>query len=219
MKLTAPAVAVVQSGIPSVVLTVAPVQKIRDSGIVPVRTMAVDVLTATIPVSSCVVQAASENVLICTKNAELVVLGLVTLEKLTNWLPLEAVAFEAFTIRSEPGVAVLAVQPEAAPSPVGCEVRLEPVMVKPAGVPTQSVVVQTVNDADFTAVDVGTVNVNAYVVTALGVALPSCSDRAVICAACVGVTLNTDVIDDRTKNALNTTLLEKTPFLKLMCEL
>ena len=173
LKLTAPAVAVVQSGIPSVVLTVAPVQKIRDSGIVPVKTMAVDVLTATIPVSSCVVQAASENVLICTKNAELVVLGFVTLVKLTNWLPLEAVALEAFTIRSEPAVAVLAVQPVVEPSPVGCEVRLEPVMVKPAGVAEQSVVVHTVNDADFTAVDVGTVNVNAYVVTALGVALPS----------------------------------------------
>jgi hypothetical protein len=51
LKLTAPAVAVVQSGMPPVVLTVAPVQNINDSGIVPVRTICVAVLAVTVPVS------------------------------------------------------------------------------------------------------------------------------------------------------------------------
>jgi hypothetical protein len=83
LKVTAPEVAVEQSGIPAVVLTVAPVQKIRDSGIVPVRTIAVEVLTATEPASNAVVQAASLYVVIRRKNVELVVLGLVTDEKLT----------------------------------------------------------------------------------------------------------------------------------------
>ena len=87
--------------------------------------------------------------------------GLVTPEKLTNCEPLDAVAFDALTIRSEPAVAVLAVQPVVAPSPVGWPVRVDPVIVKPAGVDPHVTVVHTVNEADFTAVDVGTVKVNA----------------------------------------------------------
>ena len=51
LKLMAPLVAVVQSGIPAVVLIVPPVQKIKDSGMVPVSAICVAVLAATVPVS------------------------------------------------------------------------------------------------------------------------------------------------------------------------
>ena len=51
LKLIAPLVAVVQSGIPAVVVIVPPVQKIKDSGMVPVRLICVAVLAATVPVS------------------------------------------------------------------------------------------------------------------------------------------------------------------------
>ena len=51
MKLTAPLVAVEQSGTLEVGLIVPPLQNIRDSGIVPVRVIWVAVLAATVPVS------------------------------------------------------------------------------------------------------------------------------------------------------------------------
>ena len=51
-KVILPLVAVVQSGIPEVVVMVAPVQNMRDSGIVPVRTIGFAVLAATVPVST-----------------------------------------------------------------------------------------------------------------------------------------------------------------------
>lgn len=60
LKLTVPVVAVVQSGIPLVVLMVAAVQKISDSGMVPLTVISRAVLAATVPVSTGVVQAASE---------------------------------------------------------------------------------------------------------------------------------------------------------------
>ena len=51
LKLTEPLVAVEQSGTPPVVPTVPPVQKISDSGIVPVSEIWLAVLPATVPVS------------------------------------------------------------------------------------------------------------------------------------------------------------------------
>jgi hypothetical protein len=51
LKLTDPLVAVAQSGTPPVVPTVPPVQKMSDSGMIPLRTMAVAVLAVTDPVS------------------------------------------------------------------------------------------------------------------------------------------------------------------------
>jgi hypothetical protein len=51
LKLTEPGVAVAQSGTPLVVSTCAPVQNIRDSGMVPVRVIWFAVLAATVPVS------------------------------------------------------------------------------------------------------------------------------------------------------------------------
>ena len=51
LKLMAPLVAVEQSGTPTVVLTVAPVQNTNDSGIVPDKIIWVAVLAATVPVS------------------------------------------------------------------------------------------------------------------------------------------------------------------------
>jgi hypothetical protein len=52
LKLTEPLVAVVQSGMPEVVLIDPPEQKIKDSGIIPVNTIWVAVLAATLPVST-----------------------------------------------------------------------------------------------------------------------------------------------------------------------
>lgn len=51
LKVIAPLVAVEQSGMPEVELIVAPVQKMRDSGIVPVRVIWFAVAAATVPVS------------------------------------------------------------------------------------------------------------------------------------------------------------------------
>ncbi len=51
LKLTLPLVAVAQSGTPDVVLTVPPVQKTNDSGIVPSKRIWVAVLAETVPVS------------------------------------------------------------------------------------------------------------------------------------------------------------------------
>jgi hypothetical protein len=78
LKLTVPLVAVLQSGIPAVVLTVAPVQKMSDSGIVPVRTMGLAVLAATVPLSvEPVVAVVDVKVVIRTKKAWFGVVGLV----------------------------------------------------------------------------------------------------------------------------------------------
>jgi len=60
LKLTAPLVAVEQSGIPPVVVMAPPVQKISDSGIVPVRVICVEVLAATTPESVAPVVASVE---------------------------------------------------------------------------------------------------------------------------------------------------------------
>ena len=79
MKLTVPAVAVVQSGIPAVVVMVAPVQKISDSGIVPLRTIGLAVLAVTVPRSiELPVVSVDVYVVIRTKNVWLAVVGLVT---------------------------------------------------------------------------------------------------------------------------------------------
>jgi hypothetical protein len=51
LKLIAPLVAVEQSGTPLVLLIVPPVQKIKDSGMVPVSVIWVAVLAATVPLS------------------------------------------------------------------------------------------------------------------------------------------------------------------------
>jgi hypothetical protein len=101
-------------------------------------------------------------VVIRTKKVEFAVLWFVTVLKLTDWLPLGAVEFEELSTRSEPAVAVLAVQPLAAPSPVGCEVRVDELTEKPDGVvQVPLAVVQAVNEADLTTVAEGTVKVNA----------------------------------------------------------
>ena len=53
LKVISPLVAVVQSGIPlPFTAIVAPVQKINDSGMVPVNWICVDVLAATVPLST-----------------------------------------------------------------------------------------------------------------------------------------------------------------------
>jgi hypothetical protein len=57
LKVTLPAVAVEQSGIPAVRLTDCPVQNVSDSGIVPVSTIAWAVEPATTPLSTAVVYA------------------------------------------------------------------------------------------------------------------------------------------------------------------
>jgi hypothetical protein len=149
---------------------------------VTVTCPAVDV--ATVPLSMPVVHAASEKVAMRKKYVELVALGLVTAVKLTVWFPLDAVALAALTIRSEPAVAVLAVQPVVEPSPVGCAPIDEPVIENPAGVVhAPDAVVHAVNEADLTAVAVGTVKLNVYEVDALATELPIVTDRLVICAA------------------------------------
>jgi len=80
LKLTAPLVAVEQSGTPPVVLTVPPVQKMIDSGIIPVSTIAVAVLAVTEPVSIGEPVASVEaKVEIRTKKDWFGVVGLVTL--------------------------------------------------------------------------------------------------------------------------------------------
>jgi hypothetical protein len=67
VKLTEPAVAVVQSGTPLVVPIVAPAQKTRDSGITPFSRICVAVLAATLPVSIAEpVVSVDENVEILT---------------------------------------------------------------------------------------------------------------------------------------------------------
>jgi hypothetical protein len=73
------AVALLQSGMPPVRPTVAPVQKIKDSGIVPVRTIGLAVLAVTVPVSVALpVVSVEANVDMRTKKVELAVVGFVT---------------------------------------------------------------------------------------------------------------------------------------------
>ena len=135
-----------------------PSVKVRVSSTDAVTVTIPAVEVATVPLSMVVVQALSEKVAMRKKKVELVALGLVTVLKLTVCEPLGAVLLAAFKIRSEPAVAVLAVQPEAAPMPVGCEPIDEPVMVNPAGVEqAPDAVVQAVNDADLIAVAPATV--------------------------------------------------------------
>ena len=72
LKLTAPLVAVEQSGTPLTVPTVPPVQKTNDSGMVPVRSILVAVLAVTVPVSVAPVVALVEvKVVIRTKKVQL----------------------------------------------------------------------------------------------------------------------------------------------------
>jgi len=111
-------------------------------------------------VSTAVVQAASEKVVIRRKKVELVVLGFVTLENPTVWLPVGAATLPDFASRSDPAVAVLTVQPVASPRFVGCAVKVVPVTEKPVGiVQAPLAVVQALNEADSRTLEVGTVNV------------------------------------------------------------
>lgn len=72
LKLMAPLVAVAQSGTEAVVPTVPPVQKTRDSGMVPVRIICSFTEAVTLPVSMAVPVALVEaNVEIRTKNVQL----------------------------------------------------------------------------------------------------------------------------------------------------
>ena len=79
MKVTLPLVAVAQSGmlLPEIVI-VAPVQKISDSGIVPVKVIFCAVLAATTPLSVAPVVASDEvKVLMRTKKVQLLFCGAV----------------------------------------------------------------------------------------------------------------------------------------------
>lgn len=89
-------------------------------------------------------------------------LGLVTLLNVTVCEPDGAVALAALRTRSEPAVDVLAVQPLAAPKPVGWLPRVEPVIVKPAGVVhVPDAVVQAWKAIDLIAVAPATVKLKA----------------------------------------------------------
>ena len=78
MNDTEPAVAVEQSGTLDVVPTVAPVQKTKDSGIVPVKVIWLAVLAATEPLSvTDPVVSIDAYVVIRTKNVVLEAVGLV----------------------------------------------------------------------------------------------------------------------------------------------
>ena len=78
LKLIEPLVAVLQSGTLDVVLTVPPVQKTRDSGMVPLRLIWVAVLAATVPVSVAPpVVSVLAKVDILTKKVQLLLCGVV----------------------------------------------------------------------------------------------------------------------------------------------
>jgi hypothetical protein len=116
----------------------------------------------------------------------LVAVGFVTPVQLAVTAPDETVAFDALTRRSEPAVAVFAVQPVVAPIPVGCAPIAEPVTENPLGVHELPVaLVQNWICIDFTAVVVGRAAVESVYVTP--VAPPtdvlSVRDRPVIWAA------------------------------------
>jgi len=115
------------------------------------------------------------------KNVELVALGFVTLEKPTLIFADGAVELLAFSNRNSPPVAVLTIQPEAAPRLVGWDVRVDEVDEKPdAGVQVPLAVVQAAKPADLMTVADGTVNVKVYVVLALANELPITTLRGVI---------------------------------------
>ena len=115
------------------------------------------------------------------KNVAFAVLGLVTPEKFNTAAP-GAPTLEAFKIRSDPAVAVLEVQPEVEPSPVGCVNVAE--LTKPDGVVQAPLaVVHAVSETDFTTVADGAVKAKLYVVTALGAELPIVTLRVVSGAA------------------------------------
>lgn len=91
----------------------------------------------------------------------MVALGLVTLEKLTVWLPVGAATLADLLSLNSPAVEVLTVQPEASPRLAGWDVRVEELAEKPeAGVQAPLGVVQAAKPTDFITVEDGTVKLN-----------------------------------------------------------
>jgi hypothetical protein len=181
----APAVAVAQSGTPPLVLTVAPVQKTNDSGMVPVRTICSLTLALTVPVSMAEpVAFVAAKVEILTKNVQLgaetpgdglfkgqsVASGLVMVN---NWyVSAEAADIPAAVrvIYGAPLVVLTSVNP-VAPDwvPIVAEV-----VVRPAGVvQVPAAKVQYLNSIEPTLAAVGTVKAKKWFTTPLRFEPPS----------------------------------------------
>jgi hypothetical protein len=112
--------------------------------------------------------------------------GLVTLLKVKVTAPDGAVALLLSAICRRPFVVTVAVQPDAAPRPVGWLARLAEVLVWPAEVHVPEAVVQSFTSKDFTTVELGRVNEKLYDVAVFGAELPNVNLRLVICEACAG---------------------------------
>ena len=187
LKLMRPAVAVEQSGTLPDKLTVSPVQKISDSGMIPVSTICVAVLAVTVPVSPAPpVVSVEANVDMRTKNASLVVVGLVMV---FSWYV--AVTFEpiAAAVRVRYGTPFVVLTIEKPVTPVSA-LRVADVVTKPVGVvQVPLAVVQYSNSIDPTVLLPGNVNWKKWLTTPPGCEPPSvapgCSVklRSLICAA------------------------------------
>jgi hypothetical protein len=174
--------AVEQSGIPAVVVTVPPVQKMIDSGIVPVNTICVAVLAVTLPVSMALPVVSSEAyVEMRTKKeqltlGQLVPSGFVTAVKRTL---MTAPADILAAVRCTKGapLVVLSRSEKAAAEPVVSKLTPPPVVLRPAGVvqPAPVAVVQYKNfiEPTLTAPTLGTVNWNWWLTTPPGFEPPS----------------------------------------------
>jgi hypothetical protein len=107
-----------------------------------------------------VVQSSALKVAILMKNVAFVALGLVTPLNATVWLPVGAAELVVFFSRNTPVVESVVDHPDASPRLVGWEERVAEAAEKLVGVVHAPLaVVQAVNDADFSTVAEGTVNV------------------------------------------------------------
>ena len=93
--------------------------KVRVSSTLAVTVICPAVDEAKVPVSTAVVQLASEYVVMRTKNVEFVALGLVTLLNDTVVVPVGAAELPDLLRRRLPAVEVFTVQPDASPRLVG----------------------------------------------------------------------------------------------------
>lgn len=135
--------------------------KVSVSSTLAVTVICPAVDAATVPVSTEVVQASSEKVVIRRKNVLLVALGLTTAPKVTVVVPVGAAELPVFVSRKLPAVEVFTVQPDASPRLVGWLGSVEDATEKPDGVvQAPEAVVQASAENDLRTVAEGATKLN-----------------------------------------------------------
>jgi hypothetical protein len=159
LKSTAPGVAVEQSGTPLVVVTVCPVQKMMDSGMIPVSTICVEVLAVTVPLSKGEPVAFVEAyICILTKKDVLVAAGFLTFSSCMDMSVSAAIAAAVRVMYGAAFVVLFRVKPDTFTwVPIVAEV-----VTTSAGVHVPAAVVQYSNLIEPVLPPVGVVNVNRW---------------------------------------------------------